>query len=417
MDSDAPLSQLEMGLDRFGRHLLLFYLVFTVVLGLLLKHQGFIADFSGYFELSGVSPMNAAGLAALYVAFLACRPGKGLIQLSVLLSLVAEVFYQLLVLPESSEPWERLMTLGGGTGLVGLSLTLYLWGFATGDNARARARAFLLAGLCLLFYPLVAGKGIGLLSHWTPEVLDSHVYALEGALGFFPVQFVAKFLYAHPWLNFLALAVYARLPLLVFIGIYANARYPECCYFDVLKAFIGAGLLAFGFYLVLPMVGISVYAGASLLGELPPPKGFQAVVAPASFPRTCIPSLHTTWVLLFYLAVVRVSRAAGVLASGALLLTLTATMAPTVGHYSVDLLVAVPYTLGIIGLATPSGDRNGDIRRACLSFGFGCTLFWLILLRWLPQLPSALPLAGWILLIASCLVSARLQRRLSQEST
>ena len=415
---DAPVSPLEKDLDRFSRYLLLFYLFFSVSLGVVLSYLGFLAVFSGYFPLSGFNPMNASALAGLYVALLACRPEKGLIQWSVGLSVLAEIFYQALVIPESSGLYDRLLTVGGGTGLVGLGFMIHLFLSASTPQARSRARAFLLAGLCVLLYPIAAGKGMGLLSQLSPNVWDSHLYALEGAWGVFPAQIVARFLAEHFALHYLALAVYSRLPLFVFIGIYLGARYPERCYPNVLVAFVGAGLMAFPFFLLLPMVGIDVFVGTPPwpLGEMPALTRWGPVQAPAGYPRTCLPSLHTTWVLIFYFAVSRLSVAWKGFALVVVLLTLLSALGPSVGHYSLDLLLAVPYCLGIMAMATPATENNRAVRRASLAFGFGSLLFWVLAFRFFGHGLAALPALSWGTILGGCVVAFGLESLLGRRT-
>lgn len=415
---DAPLSQLEKSLDLLGRYLLLFYLVFTVVLGIVLRNRGMIADFSDYFRLNGFDPMNASGLAALYVAFLSCRPSRNAIQVSLVLGLIAEVFYQLLVLPPEAGMASRLLTVGGGTGVVGFFCILGTYLGGAKPIHRARARAFLLAGLCLLLYPIAAGKGIGLLSEATHTVFDSHLYRFEGSLGFFPSQEVAKLLLSSYALHFLVLAVYSRLPLFIFLGIYLSVRYERFCYTNVLKAFILGGVLAFPFFFVLPMVGIDLFVGTPPwpLLELPAINEFKPVEAPLSYPRTCLPSLHTTWVLTVYFAVAGISRRTAVFAGVVVFLTLISALGPSVGHYIVDLLVGVPFCLGVVACASPKNAGNAVWRTYCMAFGFGSTAFWVVAFRFFPDAVLSLHWLAWTAMLLACGATFWLEASLARSS-
>lgn len=416
--SEAPLSQLEKNLDRFGRYLLVFYLVFTLGLAAILKYGGFLADFSEYFKVSGFDPMNASGLAALYVAFLACRPSRNLVQLSVLLAVIAEFFYQLFVLPAEADLYSRLLTIGGGAGLVGLGCMVGMYFQANNPNAKARTKAFLLAGLCLLLYPFAAGKGIALLSLSTPIVVDSHAYRLEGALGFFPAQEVARFLYHNFAIHFAALAIYSRLPLFIFLGIYLSVRYPRICYNNVLIAFIAAGMLAFPLYFVLPMIGIDLFVGLPPwpLEQLPEFSDFQSVRAPNSYPRTCYPSLHTTWVFMFFFASFRLSRTMAAFSGMVVILTLLAALGPNVGHYSLDLFVGIPFCLGVVALSTPQSETNQSIRKTSMLFGLGSTVFFVCLFRFVPQATMLAPALSWLLVLIPVPVTFYLESQLARRS-
>jgi hypothetical protein len=415
---DAPLSELEESLIRFGKGLLLFYLVFTLVLGFVLWQERIVTDFSNYFKMSGFDPMNASGIAALYVAFLCCRPGRNLLQLSFLLGAIAEVLYQIFVLPVESVALQRVMTIGGGFGLIGLLLMVILFFQRTAGPQRDRVKAYLLAGLCVLFYPVVAGKGIGVLSQLTVEVYDSHVYGFTSVLGFYPAAEVSTFLIEHPYLFYLSHAIYSRLPLFIFLGFWLSLRYPERSYSNILYSFILGGFLAFPIYFVIPMVGIDLYLGSPPwpFGPMPTPQGFELVRAPMSFPRTCFPSLHTTWVLVFFLTVCRISRTAAVLGGGVVVLTLLGSLSHTVGHHFVDILVAVPFSLAAVAFATKRTERNHQVRTQCLVFGIGTVVAWAFLFRWVPTLLSANGGLFWGLMVAFCLATPWLERRLARAS-
>ena len=415
---DAPISPLERELERFARYLLIAFLIFTLGLGAILKYVGFLADFSNFFRVNGFSPMNASALSALYLAFLACRPSKDLIQFSLLLALIAEVFYQLLVIPSDADTYLRCMAIGGGTGLLGLCLIIYLYATASTPQAKFRARAFLLAALCLTGYPMAAGKGIGLLSEFSPQVMDARVYILEGVFGFFPAQEVARFLALHPNVFFLTSAVYSRLPFFIFLGVYMNMRYPDRCYPNVLVAFVGGGLIAFPLYFLLPMIGIEYFAGIPPwpLQELPNITDFGDVPRPKSFPRTCLPSLHTTWVLVFYFALARMSTIWRAFAALVVVLTLIATVGPTVGHYSLDIFVSVPYAVAVLAMATKETEKNRKVRRISLIFGFGSILTWTLAFRFIPQVLVAAPVLSWGLILLCCPVALWLESRLAKLS-
>lgn len=415
---DAPLSELEESLIRFGKGLLLFYLVFTLVLAYVLWQERVVTDFSNYFKMSGFDPMNASGLAALYMAFLCTRPSRGQFQLSLGLGLVAEVLYQILVLPAGSVALQRVLTVGGGFGLVGLGMMLVSFFRLPEGAGKERVRAFLLAGLCVLFYPIVAGKGIGLLSQVTWRVYDSHAYGFTSALGFFPAAKVSSFLIAHPYFFYSAHAVYSRLPLFIFIGFWLALRYPEKSYSNILYSFLLGGFLAFPIYFVIPMVGIDLYVGSPPWPSqtMPLHQGFELVAAPMSYPRTCFPSLHTTWVLVFFVTVCRISRLSAVLGASVVVFTLMGSLSHTVGHYLVDILVAVPFSLGTIAVATRPTKHNRTIRTQCLAFGIGSTLVWAFLFRLLPELLYGNARFFWLVMVGFCLVTVWMERRLARAS-
>lgn len=401
---------------RVSKGLLLFYVVFTVVLAFILKSSGLLADYSTYFRVSGFSPMNASALTALYVAFLMCRPGKSQIQWSLLLGSLAEALYQVWLLPTEMTLVPRLISMGGGFGLVGLLGIVVLYFRATEPNAKNRCQTCLLTGLCLLFYPLAASKGIGTLSLLSPLVYDSHAYLLEGALGFYPAQEVARFLLENPNFHYFSLAIYSRLPLFIFIGIWWNIRSEGRCYTSVFLSFLLGGALAFPFFFLLPMVGIDLYIGTPPwpLLELPHIAESQLVEAPSSFPRTCLPSLHTTWVMIPFFALRRLSLGHNLFFGAVAILTLISALAPSVGHYALDLFVGVPFSLGVVALAAKKNERNRRARTQCLLFGFGIPLVSVLGLRYFPALLAQYATLSWTLLAVAVIVTFLLESRLAQ---
>lgn len=415
---NSPLTHNENILLYFSQRLLTFYLIFVLTLGYVLWRAQIVTDFSNYFAMSGFDPMNASGLAALYAAFLCCRPGKRALQLSILLGLVTEVLYQLLVLPSDSTFVNRLLTVGGGFGISGLLCLAALFFQQRDPNAKKRVKAYLLAGLCILFYPVVAGKGIGILSLMTPQVYDSSVFRFTSILGVYPAAEISKFLLDHSPLLILTHAVYARLPLFIFIGFLISCLRPEKSYFNILQAFILGGFLAFPIYFLLPMVGIDHYLGSPPwpFGVFPKEDTFHLVNAPLSLPRTCFPSLHAAWIALFYFSTCRVSLKVRLTSVAIVILTILGSLSHSVGHYIVDTFVAIPFSLATIALSTPRTEKNGNSRFISMVFGLGSILGWGVLFAFFPNFAYDFAPFLWVLLALNCLATPYLESRLAKDS-
>ncbi|HME07722.1 MAG TPA: phosphatase PAP2 family protein, partial [Bryobacteraceae bacterium] len=114
-------------------------------------------------------------------------------------------------------------------------------------------------------------------------------------------------------------------------------------------------------------------------------------------PRNAIPSMQATWALLVWWSAWRLNWWARIVATLFLVLTLLSALGSG-DHYVVDLVVAVPFTLGVEGLCRRRG-------YAAAGLGFGLTLGWFILLRSGFRLPA--PGLGWLLVagtILTCVV-------------
>ena len=412
----APLTVTESRIGVATKFLFALYAVILAGASVYTHSKGIQVDLSTYFAVNGINAMNASGIAALYIAFLACRPSKDMLHFSFVLILVFEILYQMFVLPVDFDWFGRSSTIGGGAGCVGILGMLGLFFFDS--ETRARTKVWLLAGLCLFFYPMAGGKLIAILSDLTPQVLDSHVYRFEGSLGFFPSQEVARYLLFVPVLNLFAVSLYSRLPLIIFYAVWVTILYPRKSYFDVFAAFLAGGFLAFPLYLVLPMVGIDVVTGTPPwpILDLQSLSEFKWLDAPNNFPRSCIPSMHTAWTVVFYFSIRRISVRAHLIIGAIALFTLISTMNAVVGHYFVDVLVGVPFGLCLIAIGTNVQNENWGIRLQCFAFGLGCTLFWSLTFRFFPEVLLRYNLLGWSLMLLGVILTFVFESRLAQKT-
>jgi PAP2 superfamily len=398
MPQDARLSPIEESLDRFTKRLLLFFLLVTAGIFFLLRSRGINFDLSLYFRVNGFNRQNSSALASLFVLYLLCRPARRHLAVTLGAGLLAEIVYSTLSLPVDVGLWKRLTGAGAGLGLAGFLGCVWLWLRAGSENAKSRARISIMLALCLFFFPEISGKTINLLSAFTPKVFDSHAYVLEGSLGIFPSQVVARFLGGNPWLDSLFLAIYARLTVFVLVGLWLNLLYEERTYTNTFIAFVAGGFLAFPFYFLLPMVGIGLFAGIPPwpLEPLPSLETFPVVPAPGIYPRTCIPSLHTAWVLVAFFAVCRISRRIAAVYATIAILTIISAMGPAIGHYFLDVLVGVPFAVVLVAIATRETPSNKRVRRYCLFLNFGLVTLSIVLLRFVPGLLADNPTLSWI---------------------
>jgi PAP2 superfamily protein len=400
----------------WAKLILALYLLVIVGFGSFVSTKIPDVDLTLFFYMNGFDPLNASGFAALYVCFLGCRPSRKALYLSFVLSAILELAYQTVILSPETDLRTHILTLGGGVGAAGLMSMVGLYFFESDPVRKRRISIWLMSGLCLALYPLASTKAIATLSMMTPEVLDTHAYRFEGSPGFFPAQVVASTLAGSDLLSLVFLSVYCRLPVFVFAAFWLNAEYPDRSYFEIFLAFFAGALGSFPYYLVLPMVGLTVFVGMPPwpFETLPHLEEFKNVVAPPHLARTCLPSMHTTWILMFFFCVKRMSRLLCYVAAAIVVLTLVSTVSAIVGHYTVDILVSTPFCLAFLALSCKSKSGNGKIRAVCVAYGLGSTAIWSLAFRFAPETLLKYSPWFWTLMIAGCVLTFWLESRLAK---
>lgn len=319
--------------------------------------------------------MNASGFASIFVLFLMARPEKRIFWTVLGTAVVLEAYYLLAFLPSTLTWSTKFVSSGGGFAVAGLLGLLCQSMLGPSLPGKTRARIMTRLALMLAFYPFTSAATLGALSQATPLVYDSHAYLLDGSLGFQMNFTVARFLESHSFLGLLFDTIYSRLPIWVVIGVALNVSYEKECYFDLLSAYLLAGVLVMGFYYILPMVGVDDYLGSHYwpLGEIPPTVPPVAVAAPDNFPRSCLPSMHAGWILLTFFCVRRINRSFALFFGGLTVITIFSAMSGPVGHYFVDFFPSFPFVLGCLALTSKNVPGNRDWKLVSLLYGFGAT--------------------------------------------
>jgi hypothetical protein len=190
------------------------------------------------------------------------------------------------------------------------------------------------------FYPFGLGYfmsfGEGLRYH----TVDASLYRLDRALHLDPFPWI-HYVYSRPLLFQFLLAVYAILPIFIALGWVIDRST------TLLRAAVIAPILAGSvLYNLVPGVGPIHGFTPTIPHQLLP---FDAV---ANLPRNAFPSMHLTWALL--IALNAKHPAWRPVAWTFVLLTAFSTLG-TGEHYSVDLVAAVPFALGVQWLARVAG--------------------------------------------------------------
>jgi hypothetical protein len=208
-----------------------------------------------------------------------------------------------------------------------------------------RATNFRVASLLVIFTIIVLPIAESLEAAARPATMDGLFRAADMHLGLDGFA-LSRFCLAHASTYYLTIGVYSSLPLVMALAWIASRS------FVYLRAALGGTLLALPCYLLFPAVGPQ-YAFIGWPGQT---AQLQAVVG-AGHPRNCMPSMHFTWAAL---AAVNVrGRWQPLFFAYAGLMGL-ATVASG-EHYSIDVLAAIPFLLGIQWTARRLGRKYSPV--------------------------------------------------------
>ena len=234
------------------------------------------------------------------------------------------------------------------------------------------------------------------------DVYDAYYYAFDGLLPIPMARILAEVFTAHPWVSSTMLVAYHGL--IAVMGLYiVLQRGPDGRLSGyLLSRWLIAGCLGYAFYYLMPGIGPRAALAFMWPTRMPDPNSIPLAVITnfSDAPRNLMPSLHMTWALLIAMAAARIGLAARIGAWA----FLAATVASTLGlgeHYLVDLVVAVPFTVAVHGLASFAGAGEKCRARVLATIGgLAMTAAWLLAIRYgidslrgMPWLASAMVLA------------------------
>ena len=406
----------ELGLEKLSWQLLFGGLAVLVLSRLLVFGTFQLPEFDGFFEIIGLSPNNASSFASLAILYLLSRPSASHRDNVAILALLLEVGY-LVQLPAKWDLFGRLLVFGGGIGVAGLIGLVHLSLFGPMPHGRRRARMYLRMGTILALYPVLSGAMIGSLSYLTPLVHDAYGYNVEGAIGFLPAFEVAHWQVTHRGWDLFLHFIYSRLLIWVLLAFALNQIYHRRCYSDLFLAFALSGVVGLVFCYSLPMVGLYAFIGMPPWPFEPIPSSIplELVPIPPEFPRTCIPSMHTCWILIAYFVVAPISRAWRWIYFGLVVTTLISALGPFVGHYVLDLVAAFPFAVSWQAFSANKTPAMRSVRWPIFLTGQALTLGYCFSIRLVPRFWMAHPYLFWtvslILVVTSLIVERHISRR------
>ena len=187
-----------------------------------------------------------------------------------------------------------------------------------------------------------------------------------------------------PWLKTVLDAAYAFVflvfPILYGLQLRSTASPPV----SYLKVWSVGVLLGYFTYFLFPITGPYYAFGERMFPlDMPVLEGVPPHPAVVSFaPRNGMPSMHFGWALLFWInaSLLPASKAAKLLRPlSAVFVGLTALATLALGeHYLIDLIVAVPFVIGVQALCTDVLPWSDKARRSATVWGFTIAYVWML---------------------------------------
>jgi hypothetical protein len=309
-----------------------------------------------------------------------------------------------------------------GPGYWYASLLLSGWKALRSEGA-ARLRQWEIAAVKFVFpggIPLTLFV-LELTSRTLHRTYDNYLYAFDGLLPFPVAEATGRIFSTHPWIDLAFRIDYYSFVIMPCLFVVLWGRDIGRLTGWLTSRWIVAGLFGCALYFVMPAIGPKLAFDVVHPGGLP-----DAAAVPLSFyssfaigPRNAMPSLHTAWALLIAIVGWRMAPAPRIVA----LVNLIGTVVATLGlreHYVIDLVVAVPFTVGVHGLVSLSDHPAGGRRQAAAAAVGGAllTAAWLLTIGFaigpLREAPWMASMMVLVTLIASGWLLWRLERAAEQ---
>jgi len=219
-----------------------------------------------------------------------------------------------------------------------------------------------------------------LTAQFARTTVDAQLFAADASFGLGQPAFrVSAWVLAHPLARLVAEGAYVNLPLADVLLFAALQRESREAAWRFLWLLLGVGIVGALLYPLCPGVGTIATFGPLFPNAAP--AVFPIVSVPdAGWPRNCVPSVHTASGLVLLWATRSGSRQR--LAATAFFVPMLVYTVVGGGHYVVDLIAAVPFTV-----AVEQGFNRRWAHSAASAGGFA---LWVVALRmdFLPRHPS-----------------------------
>lgn len=214
------------------------------------------------------------------------------------------------------------------------------------------------------------------------SVYDPVLYRFDAMLGLGWLSVCGDFLGFSHRLRQVILVVYMLPTIWIIFGTACEVRYGNPARASLMLQFLAATLLGYPLYYLMPALAPGYFFMGQFPDHLPAAGSVAAgiVPAPEATFRNAMPSLHTTWLVLVFLALRHSPLWARL--TGAVLLA--ATLLATLGfgeHYAVDLIAALPLVLLVRGICAADLPACAKTRRHAVLGGAVLLAFWVLAVR------------------------------------
>jgi len=277
---------------------------------------------------------------------------------------------------------------------------------ASADDVAFDARLRLLFVLALLFM-MVPQPALSLTATLHPLTFDIYAMHWDAAAGIGVTPALVGFIDAVPGLPQLVTLAYGMTPLGFLAVALLHLRGRPVQVPSALLMWVGLTCCALLAYNLMPITGPKYAFGSDhYVAKLREATQLPVAYVQVNFaPRNGMPSMHFGWMLaasiLWWRSGTRWWSRAILIA----MTTLTALATLYNGeHYTIDLVVAVPFVLAAMALSTTSVPWSSRARRNTVLAGFGAWLVWVLLLRLQIDMFLEHRWLCWVMLAATALV-------------
>ena len=264
-----------------------------------------------------------------------------------LLGTVLEAMHVALLLAQGRNVMDSWTTFGLAFWYA--SVAVGLWHVAR--SSRARRWHEVDRVLLRVAFPLAfthALYGLWLTVQVIPATFDNVLYAFDGLLGPPVATFLAGLCRHNQAWSIVAMIVYHGLWLMMTLVLFAQCRTDQRQALGLMSRYILLGFVGWMLYFAVPG---SETAGAfwNAYGDqlpLPSEVSLGRFVVDSGQPRNAMPSLHMSWALLLAMETRRMGRPWSYIGTTFAFATALATLGVG-GHYLIDLVVAVPFTVSV----------------------------------------------------------------------
>ncbi len=350
-----------------------------------------IASRKTFFGDSISSPFLAVALFSIFLILLRTR--RDLKELGLVVAFAAAQYFVDIRWLRYAYGWPVLVSFVGTAGLLVLALRA-VW---AADGERRTAYMTVIPAFLFVASEWTASYFLEWGERARPTALDLYLFSFDASLHVQPAFVMGQWFARLHAFAISSVAIYLALPVaigLVFAGCMTRDRGNAM---PSVVAFLITGPVGACFYTMFPALGpVHIFLDRFPWHPLAFEQARKLLLEPIAVagPRNAIPSLHAAWIFLVFWYARNLSVIEKIGAGIFVFFTLCATLG-TGEHYLVDLVVAIPFTVLILGVTQIifSGNRKSGV--VPLVAGLGGVLLWFALLRWENPIFWVSPVVPW----------------------